>query len=225
MKNGLLKKQQSVFAYKVFFRMQNRICRQPKIFKIMSEGINFLALYDDIIDELNIYAESGFRVVNNIEKQHMRDMEVICMYVESLKGINTQTTTKTAVPKSTEKSKKAESAKTESKKTESIDELGKQVQIAEADEAVTLSIMADEQLVDDQKNVNLDRLKKIMEQVTAALPHSEAKFGIHEKTNRITIKLVDRDTHEVIKEIPPEKSLDLIAKRMELAGVMVDEKL
>ena len=72
----------------------------------MSEGINFLALYDDIIDELNIYAESGFRVVNNIEKQHMRDMEVICMYVESLKGINTQTTTKTAVPKSTEKSKR-----------------------------------------------------------------------------------------------------------------------
>ena len=64
-----------------------------------------------------------------------------------------------------------------------------------------------------------------MEQVTAALPHSDAKFGIHEKTNRITIKLVDRETQEVIKEIPPEKTLDLLAKRMELAGVMVDQRL
>nr|MDE7477119.1 flagellar protein FlaG [Lachnospiraceae bacterium] len=57
------------------------------------------------------------------------------------------------------------------------------------------------------------------------LPHSAAKFGIHEKTNRVTIKLVDRETQEVIKEIPPEKTLDLLAKRMELAGVMVDAKM
>ncbi|MDE7322910.1 MAG: flagellar protein FlaG [Lachnospiraceae bacterium] len=100
------------------------------------------------------------------------------------------------------------------------------VQIAkESDESVTLSIQADKQLVDEQKNVDLDRLKKVMEQVTATLPHSDAKFGIHEKTNRITIKLIDRETQEVIKEIPPEKTLDLLAKRMELAGVLVDQRL
>ena len=39
------------------------------------------------------------------------------------------------------------------------------------------------------------------------------------------IKLVDKDTQEVVKEIPPEKTLDMIAKCMELAGVLVDEKL
>ncbi|MCR5212053.1 MAG: flagellar protein FlaG, partial [Lachnospiraceae bacterium] len=53
---------------------------------------------------------------------------------------------------------------------------------------------------------------------------TEAVFGIHEKTNRVTIKIVDKKTKEVIKEVPPEKTLDLIAKAWELAGIMVDEK-
>ncbi|MDD6572853.1 MAG: flagellar protein FlaG [Thermoflexaceae bacterium] len=51
-----------------------------------------------------------------------------------------------------------------------------------------------------------------------------AEFGIHEGTNRITIKLKDKDTNEVIKEVPAEKTLDLIQKAWELAGILVDEK-
>lgn len=53
---------------------------------------------------------------------------------------------------------------------------------------------------------------------------SEAVFGIHEKTNRITIKIVDKKTKEVIREFPPEETLDMIAKAWELAGILVDEK-
>ena len=70
-----------------------------------------------------------------------------------------------------------------------------------------------------------DRIKKALKEMNAQLPNSEAKFGIHEETNRVMIKLVDKDTQEVIKEFPPEKTLDMIAKCMELAGVLVDEKL
>ena len=43
-------------------------------------------------------------------------------------------------------------------------------------------------------------------------------------TNRVTIKIVDKKTKEVIKEFPPEKTLDMIAKVWEMAGLMVDEK-
>ena len=141
------------------------------------------------------------------------------MYIEALTNTYTQPVNQAAnqrveMPKTTETSK-----------AESTDG-GVNVSIAkEADESVTLSIMADERLVDEQKNVDMDRLKKVMEQVTSAWPHSAAKFVIHEKTNRITIKLVDKETQKVIKEIPPERTLDLLAKRMELAGVMVDAKL
>lgn len=51
-----------------------------------------------------------------------------------------------------------------------------------------------------------------------------AEFGYHEGTRRITIKLKDKDTDEVIKEVPAEKTLDLIQKAWELAGILVDEK-
>jgi len=50
------------------------------------------------------------------------------------------------------------------------------------------------------------------------------EFSIHEKTKAIMIKIIDSKTDEVIKEIPPEKILDMVAKMMELAGILVDEK-
>lgn len=67
-------------------------------------------------------------------------------------------------------------------------------------------------------------LKKAVEQINAKANSAEAVFGIHEATNRVTIKMVDKSTKEVIKEFPAEETLDLIAKAWELAGIMVDEK-
>ena len=54
--------------------------------------------------------------------------------------------------------------------------------------------------------------------------NSEVQFGVHEDTNRITLKIVDKETKETIKEFPAEKTLDMIAKAWELAGLLVDEK-
>lgn len=54
--------------------------------------------------------------------------------------------------------------------------------------------------------------------------NSELQFGIHEGTNRVTIKVIDKETKKVIKELPPEKTLDMIAKAWELAGILVDER-
>ena len=69
-----------------------------------------------------------------------------------------------------------------------------------------------------------ERLRKAVEDMNKKMNNSVAKFGIHEETNRITIKIVDKDTDKVIKEFPPEKTLDMIAKAWELAGILVDEK-
>ena len=51
-----------------------------------------------------------------------------------------------------------------------------------------------------------------------------AEFGYHESTHRITIKIKDKDTDEVIKEIPSEKALKMLEKAWEIAGILVDEK-
>ena len=66
--------------------------------------------------------------------------------------------------------------------------------------------------------------KAVAEMSKKMTSNTEAVFGIHDETNRVTIKLVDKDTKKVIREIPPEKTLDMIAKVWELAGILVDEK-
>jgi len=76
----------------------------------------------------------------------------------------------------------------------------------------------------DQQATN-EQIKKAVEQLNRKMSvNSEAVFGIHEATNRVTIKIVDKNTKETIKELPPEKTLDMIAKVWELAGILVDEK-
>lgn len=70
-----------------------------------------------------------------------------------------------------------------------------------------------------------EQLRRAVEQLNKnMMNHSEAVFGIHEQTNRVTIKIVDKDTKEVIKELPPEKTLDMIAKVWEMAGILIDER-
>ena len=75
-----------------------------------------------------------------------------------------------------------------------------------------------------QAPMNDDTIKKALEELTKKQANFTSEFGIHEKTNRITVKIVDKDTKEVIKELPPEKMLDMIAKVCEYAGLFVDEK-
>lgn len=77
---------------------------------------------------------------------------------------------------------------------------------------------------ESQNRSNTDNIKKTIEQINKKAVNSEAVFGIHEGTNRVMIKIVDKTTKEVIKEFPPEETLDMIAKVWELAGIMVDEK-
>lgn len=51
------------------------------------------------------------------------------------------------------------------------------------------------------------------------------EFSIHEKTKQIMVKIIDVNTEEVIREIPPEKILDLVAAIWEIAGIIVDERV
>lgn len=69
------------------------------------------------------------------------------------------------------------------------------------------------------------QIRKAVDEINKKAHNSEAVFGIHEATNRVTIKIVDKDTKKVLKEYPPEKTLDVIAKVWEMAGLLVDQKL
>jgi flagellar protein FlaG len=75
----------------------------------------------------------------------------------------------------------------------------------------------------DQEQQNR-KVRKAVETMNKSMGSTEALFGIHEGTNRVTIKIIDRETKEVIKELPPEKTLDMIEKVWEMAGILVDER-
>jgi flagellar protein FlaG len=50
------------------------------------------------------------------------------------------------------------------------------------------------------------------------------EFSIHEKTKQIMVKVINSDTNELVREIPPEKILDMVARMWEMAGILVDER-
>jgi flagellar protein FlaG len=52
----------------------------------------------------------------------------------------------------------------------------------------------------------------------------ELEFSVHEKTKDIIVRVINTETKEVIREIPPEKILDLVASILEMAGLLVDER-
>lgn len=59
---------------------------------------------------------------------------------------------------------------------------------------------------------------------TASAFYRHVKFSVHEETDRIIARVINTQTNEVIREIPPEELLDLVAKIQRLLGLFVDEK-
>ena len=77
---------------------------------------------------------------------------------------------------------------------------------------------------ENRQAASQEQIRKAVESMNKKMANAEAVFGIHEGTNRVTIKIVDKETKKTIKELPPEKTLDMIAKGWEMAGILVDEK-
>ena len=65
----------------------------------------------------------------------------------------------------------------------------------------------------------VDKLNKFLKN-----ENTYVEYSIHEKFGDVMIKIINKDTKEVIMECPPKKILDLVAKMMELVGVAVDKK-
>src|SRR5690625_2325546 len=51
------------------------------------------------------------------------------------------------------------------------------------------------------------------------------KFEFHEDLERYYVTVVNKQTNEVIKEIPPKKLLDAHALMIDFMGLLVDEKI
>ena len=85
------------------------------------------------------------------------------------------------------------------------------------------AVQTDQELAPDKIKAAVDDLNKTVKQASP-MHHTQLSFKYHEDTNRISITVTDSDTDEVIREIPPEKTLDMLAKAWEMAGLLVDER-
>ena len=70
------------------------------------------------------------------------------------------------------------------------------------------------------------KMKDAIDKVNAKIVPSKTRceFSYHEDTKRVSIKVIDQNTEEVIREIPPEETLDMLSKMWELAGILIDER-
>ena len=58
-----------------------------------------------------------------------------------------------------------------------------------------------------QEKTIITALEKVNEKLSGA--DTELEYSVHEKTNRIMVKVIDKQTKEIVREVPPEKMVDM----------------
>lgn len=82
-----------------------------------------------------------------------------------------------------------------------------------------------------RKMLDEDRTKRIREQLEAEIERlsqvtrafdRRMNFLLHEQADRIFVQIIDMETDAIIREVPPEEVLDLIASIRNMMGVFLD---
>ncbi|WP_238601992.1 flagellar protein FlaG [Lysinibacillus parviboronicapiens] len=79
----------------------------------------------------------------------------------------------------------------------------------------------------EEQEISKEKLQQVVDAVNDFLEtnNSSSKFMYHDGLERYYVMVVNRDTEEVIKEIPPKKLLDAFYEMQKLVGMIVDEKI
>lgn len=78
-----------------------------------------------------------------------------------------------------------------------------------------------------QKPVKLTRedaenLAGVMNQISELFNRS-LQFKVFDETDRLYVQIINKETKEVIKQIPPQEMLELSAKIKEMVGILFDK--
>jgi len=79
----------------------------------------------------------------------------------------------------------------------------------------------------EEKEFSKEALQQAVNAVNDFLDinNSSSKFVYHEGLQKYYVTIVNRNTDEVIKEIPPKKLLDAFYEMQKMVGMIVDEKI
>lgn len=77
-----------------------------------------------------------------------------------------------------------------------------------------------QEITKEKVKTMIDNINKLLDQNQTSI-----KFEFHEKLEEYYVTVIDDVTHEVVKEIPSRKVLDMYAAMTEFLGLLVDKKI
>ena len=63
----------------------------------------------------------------------------------------------------------------------------------------------------------------VLEEYAKHVHNVGLRFAVHEDTGRTVVRIIDEETNEVVREVPPEELLDVAAKMEQMMGMLLDE--
>lgn len=70
-------------------------------------------------------------------------------------------------------------------------------------------------------------IEKVVSDINTVLgnTHTTLKYVYHEKLQKYYVKLINDETKETVREIPPKKLLDMYASMKDYLGLFIDNKI
>lgn len=76
-----------------------------------------------------------------------------------------------------------------------------------------------------QRELNEEQVKQAIDKINKTMDtyNTELRFQLHEKSGEYIVKIISTKDKKVIREVPPEKVLNMVAYFKELLGLIVDK--
>jgi flagellar protein FlaG len=86
------------------------------------------------------------------------------------------------------------------------------------------NVRGSEQLIQQINEMGTEELDSLRKNINSALEPINVKlnFDEHEETGRIVVTVVNSETEEVIRQIPPEAILKMAQRMEEMTGLLLD---
>jgi flagellar protein FlaG len=73
-------------------------------------------------------------------------------------------------------------------------------------------------------DIDIDQIAEDLEVVSRAF-NRRLKFTVNKELNQVVVKVIDKETDKVIKELPPEEVQRLHVRIREAIGLLIDEEI
>lgn len=88
-------------------------------------------------------------------------------------------------------------------------------------------IMQAEQKANERESIPKEKVQKAVDALNEfmTVQNRSSKFVMHDGLDRYYVEVVNAETDEVIREVPPRKLLDAFYTMQKFLGMIVDEKI